>query len=1128
MAGGRFTFNLSLNAESFIKSAQDVGKELERVNKALTNLNDTGNNAEKGTDKAEKGLKGLKGVEVSKELERAIKDINKVSATSAKNIEKISKAYGVFGKTLANYSDSFKNSSASFRTLADGLKNADRAINGINADKIKAFSETLKSLKSVKFPKISDKQVENVNRFADTFANLKEKINDFKNVGQLVSSALNPMLSILKELNPELKEFNKQIANTANNAKDFDKLQAAIEKLERWKEATEKAAKETQDLGEEVETTNKKFGNFSNNLLNLKSILTTVGGMFAVSFSFDSVKNAATAYQDLSTKISLVKEPTEQTTEILEHLFEVSSKSGQPVEAATNAFATLKKSTEGLGLSSKELYKITETLTKAIAIGGSSAEATKNSMVQFSQALSMGYLSGQNFNSVAEQTPGLIDAIARGMGMTTAQLKVYANTQKLKTEEIIQALQRNAEETNKIYSSIPTTVGGALTKLKNQFTKFIGENDKLSEKLAKGIEYLADNFDKLITVAKGALIVFTGFKAIQLYNYLSTASAGAVKLDLDFKKLIASIKGVTVASIANKASLIASTTATGTLSVAVKGLSLAWSAFNAVFKATAVGLILTGIAMSIEYVIKGLAKLYQKWQEFLGRSRGELQELTGTLEEQKQKNDELIQKERERQEKLRAQLDKTLSKINQVNAAQAQMFDGLNFNEASDGLAVITTEASRLKKELETSEKYTAKLVERSKTLKEQLDKQNQPQEVNTDIKIDLPQIPEIAKGSEQVNKYKENIQELKKQVEDLAFQYEHFNATGSTSLSTWDDINLKIKQQQEGFTNLTAAQVEQYKQLAEEIDHLKSTLEAAKIIQENDQAIEKLQLQIELAYEEQSVAEERLAQYERELEYKEILRNLNEEEQAKFMESMQQRQQLEQRLRDLQNSGIVQFKKGLEQAAPSVKDFAQLGVQSFNQVADGIADMVISGKGSLKDLTKTILKNFATMLIRAAIFKGALLLMNTVVPGSGTAVATMINASGGNASGAGKGGGWFGMFNLGGGSGKGFMSGGYTGGSRRDEVRGVVHGQEYVMNANATQKYGADFFESLNRGRIDPDTLKNGNTKGVIINIINNASGVEVQQDVRENGEVDITIQNYVTTQISEAIAANNAKLYN
>lgn len=87
----------------------------------------------------------------------------------------------------------------------------------------------------------------------------------------------------------------------------------------------------------------------------------------------------------------------------------------------------------------------------------------------------------------------------------------------------------------------------------------------------------------------------------------------------------------------------------------------------------------------------------------------------------------------------------------------------------------------------------------------------------------------------------------------------------------------------------------------------------------------------------------------------------------------------------------------------------------------------------------------------------------------------------------------------------KGFMTGGYTGSMATDQIAGVVHGQEYVFDADATKRIGVHNLEALRNGNI---SLSGKSSKGatissgVNITIQNYASGVthEVEQIDEEN----------------------------
>ena len=93
---------------------------------------------------------------------------------------------------------------------------------------------------------------------------------------------------------------------------------------------------------------------------------------------------------------------------------------------------------------------------------------------------------------------------------------------------------------------------------------------------------------------------------------------------------------------------------------------------------------------------------------------------------------------------------------------------------------------------------------------------------------------------------------------------------------------------------------------------------------------------------------------------------------------------------------------------------------------------------------------------------------------------------------------------------GKGFSTGGYTGNMGVNDIAGVVHGKEYVVNARNTVKY-RDTLEQMNRG-----TYKEGS--GVNVNIINNA-GVPVQQTQDSNGDIRVIIGEELAKQLPQHV---------
>ena len=75
----------------------------------------------------------------------------------------------------------------------------------------------------------------------------------------------------------------------------------------------------------------------------------------------------------------------------------------------------------------------------------------------------------------------------------------------------------------------------------------------------------------------------------------------------------------------------------------------------------------------------------------------------------------------------------------------------------------------------------------------------------------------------------------------------------------------------------------------------------------------------------------------------------------------------------------------------------------------------------------------------------------------------------------------------------KGFSTGGYTGNMGVNDVAGVVHGKEYVLNAAATKRIGVDNLNAMNKGA----SIGNNN---VSVNVVVNADG---SSDVQANTQM-------------------------
>ena len=92
----------------------------------------------------------------------------------------------------------------------------------------------------------------------------------------------------------------------------------------------------------------------------------------------------------LDARVKLVSKDTADFVRIQQGLLQIANSSGQSIQDATANYARMARSTEGMGISSDRLLKISDGLSKAMVVGGESAGSFNQAMIQLNQGLASG------------------------------------------------------------------------------------------------------------------------------------------------------------------------------------------------------------------------------------------------------------------------------------------------------------------------------------------------------------------------------------------------------------------------------------------------------------------------------------------------------------------------------------------------------------------------------------------------------------------------------------------------------------------------------------------------------------------------------------------------------------------
>lgn len=214
----------------------------------------------------------------------------------------------------------------------------------------------------------------------------------------------------------------------------------------------------------------------------------------------------ADSFTNLTARLGLVVAGTQNLNAVQEDLFNISQQTRNPLEATTDLYTRLARSTQHLGTSQGALLSVTNSISKALTISGGSVQSTSAAMVQLAQGLQSGQLRGQELNSVLEQTPRVAQAIADGLGMTIGQLRKYAEEGKLTADAVIGALLSQREVLDREFARLPATVGQAFINVANSTQMFVGKVDQAtgaSNSLAKTIQEVANKIYGMTDAVKG-------------------------------------------------------------------------------------------------------------------------------------------------------------------------------------------------------------------------------------------------------------------------------------------------------------------------------------------------------------------------------------------------------------------------------------------------------------------------------------------------------------------------------------------------------------------------------------------------------------------------------------------------
>lgn len=339
----------------------------------------------------------------------------------------------------------------------------------------------------------------------------------------------NPMNMGTDTANAELEQLRSQLNQAVQDQEDLNRamermdVSAANEAYLRLSNTVSNTERYIRDNTDEQGRFNRAIDEGAQGASDLMNMIKGAVAAYASVQTIGKVMDLSDQLTSTTARINLMNDGL-QSTQDLQNMIYLSA------ERSRGAYQTTADAVSKLGLmagdafsSSEEIIAFTEQLNKQFTIAGTEAAGIDAAMLQLTQAMGSGVLRGEEYNSILEQAPNIIQAIADYMEVPKGQLKDMAAEGQITAEIVKNAMFAAADETNAKFESMPKTFNQIWTSFQNNaLMAFQPVLQRLND-IAN-----SESFQTFVNGAIEALSMVAGI-AVEIFNLIT--SVGTVLAD---------------------------------------------------------------------------------------------------------------------------------------------------------------------------------------------------------------------------------------------------------------------------------------------------------------------------------------------------------------------------------------------------------------------------------------------------------------------------------------------------------------------------------------------------------------------------------------------------------------------
>src|SRR5215207_1360994 len=253
-------------------------------------------------------------------------------------------------------------------------------------------------------------------------------------------------------------------------ATEVDRLIVTLEaRVTQFEKAMQKAVRDANKTSTQIQ---KSFKSVDDSFYRMgRNAAAAIGGAALAR----EVIRLADSYSNLDARLKLVTRTDQERINLQKQLLAIANSTRTDLTSTVTLYSRLALSSRALGLSEKEMLRITTTINKSFQLSGASASEAANGIRQLNQAIASGVLRGDEFNSTMENAPDLMQRLATSLWVPIGALRAMAEEGKLTTDLVLRGLGRVSTSIDADFAKLPRTVAGAFTQLSNELLVQVGQ-----------------------------------------------------------------------------------------------------------------------------------------------------------------------------------------------------------------------------------------------------------------------------------------------------------------------------------------------------------------------------------------------------------------------------------------------------------------------------------------------------------------------------------------------------------------------------------------------------------------------------------------------------------------------------